>query len=100
MRDNDGQDPAALREDVEEWLDGEHRELFIGDVDHGYTLEPQLIHHNGEAALRDILGIRTDARVEVWMTREKTEAAIRIAESRQRIVAPTYMAAAAAFIHG
>lgn len=100
LRDNDGQDPAALREAVEEWLDGEHRELFIGDVEDGYTLEPQLIHHNGEAVLRGILGIRADARLEVWMTRDKTEAAIRIAESRQRIVAPAYMAAAAAFIHG
>ncbi|MNV86955.1 hypothetical protein D3C71_1810330 [compost metagenome] len=100
MRDNDGQDPAALREAVEPWLDGEYRELFIGEVEEGRTLEPQLIHHNGEAVLRGILGIRADAVLEVWMTREKTEAAIRIAESGQNIVAPAYMAAAAAFIHG
>ncbi|AOK34653.1 ATP-dependent endonuclease [Burkholderia cenocepacia] len=49
LRDNDGVDPAELRSSVDIWLKTGERELFIGETAHGETLEPQLIHHNGEA---------------------------------------------------
>lgn len=100
MRDNDGVEPAKLREPVEKWLDGTRRELFIGDVSDGKTLEPQLIHHNGEKGLRTILGITVAADLETWMIREKTEGALRIAESTDALIPPAYMEAAAKFIHG
>lgn len=100
MRDNDGTDPSELRKPVEGWLDGKCRELFIGEVADGTTLEPQLIKFNGEKALRAILGIQDKASLETWMIREKTEGAIRIAESAEALVPPVYMAAAAEFIHG
>ncbi|WP_208491250.1 ATP-dependent nuclease [Paraburkholderia tropica] len=100
MRDNDGVAPAELRTRVEKWLKTDKRELFIGEVTHGRTLEPQLVHHNGESTMRAVLGITDAADLSTWMTREKTEVAIRIATSVQQIAAPQYMREAAVFIHG
>jgi ABC-type polar amino acid transport system ATPase subunit len=100
LRDNDEMNPTELRTHVEKWLVKEQREIFIGDVQHGTTLEPQLVHHNGEAALRKILGIGDRADLATWMKREKTETALRIAKAEQTITPPDYMRAAATFIHG
>jgi predicted ATP-dependent endonuclease of OLD family len=98
MRDNDGIEPADLRVPVEKWLDGKKRELFIGKVSDGRTLEPQMITANGEAHLRDVLGITPKADLVTWMTREKTEGALLIAESPKALTAPNYMKEAAEFI--
>lgn len=98
MRDNDGVEPAELRETVKQWLDGKKRELFIGAVADGHTLEPQLVKANGEEHLREVLGIAARASLDTWMTREKTEGAIRIAESDKALTPPEYMRAAAEFI--
>ena len=100
LRDNDGGDPTELRDAVSQWLKAGEREVFIGEVVHGETLEPQLIHHNGEVLLREILGVTDAAKLLTWMTREKTEAALRIGEAGKKIVPPAYMLAAAQFIHG
>lgn len=100
MRDNDGTDVAELRESVQQWLRPEVRELFIGEVSHGTTLEPQLIHRNGETALRSVLAITDVANLLTWMTREKTEAALKIAAAKATLKPPRYMADAARFIHG
>ncbi|KRS21592.1 chromosome segregation protein SMC [Alishewanella sp. WH16-1] len=99
MRDNDGVDPVELRQIVESLLDGKKRELFIGAVADGQTLEPQLIRANGEDQLRKILGISARADLETWMAREKTEGAMRIAESQEALEPPKYMVEAAEFIH-
>lgn len=100
LRDNDGHEPADLRTPLEKWLANGRRDLFIGDIEHGETLEPQLIHFNDEGNLRTILGITERADLLTWMTREKTEGALRIAASESRITAPEYMRRAAEFIHG
>lgn len=99
LRDNDGVDPAELSVSVDQWLAKGRRELFIGETEHGETLEPQLVHFNGEVALRGILGIEAHADLSKWMKREKTEGALRIAESGQKIAPPDYIRAAANFIH-
>jgi len=100
LRDNDGTEPSELRAMVEGWLSDGRRNIFIGEVAHGRTLEPQLIHFNGEAQLREALRLTPQADLLTWMTRGKTEAALRIAESSVVIVPPQYMQAAAEFIHG
>ncbi|QOW18463.1 AAA family ATPase [Lysobacter ciconiae] len=100
LRDNDGIDPGELRESVDRWLKKDERELFVGEVAHGRTLEPQLIHHSGEPLLRDVLGIAAQADLLKWMTREKTEAALRISTSSKKIVPPAYMLEAVRFAHG
>jgi hypothetical protein len=100
MRDNDGVEPAELRKPLTQWLAAGQREVFIGDLLHGKTLEPQLIHHCGEAHLRTMLGITPNADVSTWMSREKTEAALRIAMSAHALTPPAYMLQAAKFING
>lgn len=100
LRDNDGVDPAELRSSVDVWLKPGERELFIGEAAHGATLEPQLIHHNGEVLLREILGVAPHADLLKWMTREKTEAALRIGVSSKKIVPPAYILEAVKFAHG
>jgi ABC-type cobalamin/Fe3+-siderophores transport system ATPase subunit len=100
IRDNDGVDPVELRAPVDAWLKKGERELFIGEVAHGETLEPQLIHHNGDALLREVLGIAAHADLLKWMTREKTEAALRISVASKTIVPPPYMLEAVKFAHG
>lgn len=100
LRDNDGQDPEALKEPVKELLEAGKRELFIGAQEAGRTLEPQLMACNSEETLRKIFGVTDRANLDTWMLREKTEAALLIAESQETLKAPPYMAAAAKFIHG
>ncbi|MCK0770320.1 ATP-dependent nuclease [Chromohalobacter canadensis] len=100
LRDNDGASPEELSQAVQSWLKEGKREIFIGKVEHGETLEPQLIHHNGESSLRKILGIRADADLATWMKREKTEGAIRIASTSEDVQPPEYMVDAARFIYG
>lgn len=100
LRDNDGVDPAELRSSVSDWLKKDERELFIGEIAHGETLEPQLIHYSGETLLREILGIADHADLLKWMTREKTESALRISAANKNIVPPAYMLEAVKFAHG
>jgi energy-coupling factor transporter ATP-binding protein EcfA2 len=100
LRDNDGYEPTDLRNSVDRWLKAGEREIFIGDVADGKTLEPQLIHHSSEALLREILGISATADLLKWMTREKTEAALRISVATKKIVPPQYILAAVKFVHG
>jgi len=100
VRDNDGVEPSELSVPLQPWLAAGRRELFIGAPSHGHTLEPQLIHHNGEPLLREVLGITEAADLATWMKREKTEAALRIASATKSIIPPGYMLNAAVFIHG
>jgi putative ATP-dependent endonuclease of OLD family len=98
MRDNDGVDPAELVEGLGSFL-GDKRKVFIGAVADGPTLEPQLIAANGDAKLRQVLGVQARADLLTWMTREKTEGALRIAASEKQLTTPEYMRAAMEFIH-
>jgi predicted ATP-dependent endonuclease of OLD family len=100
LRDNDGTDPEELRSGLGCWLTDKQRQVFIGKIENGKTLEPQLLSFNKEASLRKILGIKDHADIMKWMTREKTETAIRIADSSEKITPPDYMKEAADFIHG
>ncbi len=100
IRDNDGVDPNLLRAPLQEWLVTDKREIFIGSLDGGPTLEPQIVHHNGEDKLRAMLGITERADLAKWMGREKTEGALRLACTEEPIEPPTYMREAAEFIHG
>ena len=100
MRDNDGIDPEELRKDLDNFLKKGIIELFIGDINSGETLENQLLKCNSEEKIRSILDIKDMANTLKWMTRNKTESAIRIAESKEKINSPNYMELAADFING
>lgn len=96
-RDNDNEEIGDLRDSISEFLAGDKREVFIGDKSFGATLEPQIVAHNSDEEVRKVLGIRRDAKLSTWMEREKTEGAMRIAESDTTLNPPTYMKSAAEF---
>jgi hypothetical protein len=99
LRDNDGVEPAVILEGItDDLIDGALRQVFIGAVDKGRTLEPQLIAANDEAVIREALGIRKQTNLASWMTNNKTEAALRLAEGTTEIAAPQYFIDAIEFI--
>lgn len=98
LRDNDGTDPAALQASLTDLLSS-NRRLFIGQPSFGHTLEPQILKANATADFHDVLGIETRANPETWMTNNKTEAAIRIADSTIYLKPPQYISDAVKFIH-
>jgi energy-coupling factor transporter ATP-binding protein EcfA2 len=99
-RDNDGFEVDELVKDYDPWLKAGQREMFIGHPAEGHTLEPQIISHNEEKTLRNMLRITERADTLTWMSREKTEAALRISCSEEVFVPPKYLEEAAKFIHG
>lgn len=101
LRDNDGQGPIEVRAKLGHLVDRSRRGVFIGDLTHGRTLEPQILAANPDAAkMRRILGVSGHANLETWMTNAKTEAALRIAESDEQLSPPAYFADAVEFIRG
>ncbi|WP_432948284.1 ATP-dependent nuclease [Kribbella sp. CA-253562] len=99
LRDNDGEDPFELRAELSAYLDGTRRELFVGAVAKGKTLEPQIVDANDESVLREVLGITEKADVRTWMKNNKTDAALHVADSKVTLIPPDYIAQAIEFIH-
>lgn len=99
LTDNDGKEPNEILEDLGDLISPE-RKVFIGEKILGATLEPQLVSANTEATLRSILKIRKDATLATWMKNNKTEGALKIAESDASITAPEYFTKAIGFIDG
>lgn len=99
LRDNDGIDPAVITADLGGLIESGKREVFIGTVADGETLEPQVLTVNtDEALLRRALGVTQRANLNTWMTNNKTEAALRLAETSEVIQAPSYFTNAIEFI--
>lgn len=98
LQDNDGKDPIDLQNEVSSLTDQSSRKLFVGQPDSGFTLEPQLLAVNSHLPMHEILQIAPRANAETWMTNNKTEAALRIADSKTSIVAPSYISEAIDFI--
>lgn len=99
LRDNDGRVPADLITELGDLVDDTRRVPFIGEQDLGFTLEPQILSANpDEAQMRRILGVTEKANLDTWMSNNKTEAALRIAESDIALTAPPYFVEAIEFI--
>jgi energy-coupling factor transporter ATP-binding protein EcfA2 len=99
LRDNDGQSPEHWAARLADYLEDGRRELFVGPVEAGRTLEPQLIHINGDAYLRsEIFAYNGEKSTEEWMIENKTEAALRIADSQKEIKFPRFMLDAIEFV--
>jgi len=99
LRDNDGTEPVDHLLEIKDLL-SETRKAFIGEVVRGATLEPQVVCANDEAKLRRILKIQPRAILATWMKNNKTEAALRLAESTEALAAPDYFTAAIEFVDG
>lgn len=98
VRDNDGKDPEHWRGRLARFLKEGDRELFVGSVSNGKTLELQLLDANGDNTLRTILGYTGDSAVDEWMINNKTESALRIAEAEIAIKYPQYILDAIGFV--
>lgn len=101
LRDNDGREPDDIRGDLGDLLEVGRRQLFTGEVAQGSTLEPQVLSANPDDALmRRALGVSDRADLLTWMTNNKTEAALQLAETAEVIAPPGYFTEAIGFING
>lgn len=98
LRDNDGKEPDTLKAGLGDLVDGIRRKVFIGKPDLGETLEPQILSANSDDLVRRILGRTERANLGTWMTNNKTDAALRIAESDEQLSPPPYFTEAIEFI--
>lgn len=101
IRDNDGKPASHWEAKVAEHLQTGIRELFIGDPADGKTLEPQLAHVNDDATLRTALGLGNtddDKATVDWMTENKTEGSLLLAESDTSVTFPDYLQKAIEFV--
>lgn len=98
LRDNDNRSPEELEDELDGLLVAGERDLLVSDPESGPTLEPQLIAANSSQNLGTMLGLRADADVEKWMSNNKTEAALRIADADEKLNYPDYIAKAVALL--
>lgn len=99
IRDNDGKEPDHWRSKIEELLEAETREVFIGDVKYGHTLEPQFSKVNDTEKLRKFFNIQ-DAQKDLvdWMKGNKTAWALKLVESDNNFSYPQYINDAVDFV--
>ncbi len=98
LRDNDTQEPSHWEAPLAQWLEPGLRQLFIGPPSAGATLEPQILGVNDDADVRRVLAYNGTLTTLDWMTSNKTEAALRIAESPETINFPQYILDAIEFV--
>ena len=94
LRDNDGEERAHWEQHYEELLSTKCR-MFMGEPSLGATLEPQIIKANESdtTSLLQALDLseKTDALTWICKSENKTEAALRIFESKESIKFPPYI---------
>lgn len=100
LRDNDGKPPTHWTGPLHEYLEAGVRDVCIGEPAAGTTLEPQLKSANGEPKLRKVLGLADDVDPVAWMTKHKTEAALKILEAPDSLAPPDYMKRAIELLDG
>ncbi|MDA3146911.1 ATP-dependent endonuclease [Leucobacter sp. UCMA 4100] len=98
IRDNDGKNPDDVRAKLSEYLSDDRRELFVGEEEGGETLEPQLIHTNSDELIRRILDVENGKDLLQWMTNNKTDTALALAEDNEQLTPPKYISDAIAAI--
>lgn len=94
IRDNDGKDPDDVRAKLGEYLSDGRRELYVGEVAGGETLEPQLIYANDKDVIRRALAVQDGNDLLKWMTSHKTDSALALAETAEELSAPKYISEA------
>ena len=100
IRDNDGKEPDHWRTPLGELLEDGVREVFIGEVADGPTLEPQFAKVNDDATLRTLLDITDDEKATVdWMKAHRTDWALTLDEHAEVTVSyPKYLSDAVEFV--
>lgn len=92
VTDNDGKTSEEVRFGYAEYL-GEAITVHTGERDDGATLEPQVVRSAGRAALNELLGRdeATDEALSELMQKAKTDWALRVFESNEKITFPPYV---------
>lgn len=92
VTDNDGR-YLEVKKRYAEYENESFIDVCIGHPDEGPTLEPQLARANGEVKLGAILGedFRSEDEAVEWMKKKKTEAAVRIFSSNEKLDLPEYL---------
>lgn len=98
LRDNDGKPPSHWRTQAGDLIDKGLREMFIGEIPLGTTLEPQMISAGNEAVLSELLGVADGESVENHMLGDKTEWAWKVSQNPSGLKWPQYMRDAIDFI--
>jgi putative ATP-dependent endonuclease of OLD family len=91
LQDNDGHSPEEIRSSISHLLADGERIMLVSDPGEGKTLEPQICSVNDDELLRRVLQRSDRAGLETWMTNNKTEAALLIADSAESITFPGYI---------
>lgn len=99
IRDNDGKTHDHWAAPLDQFLEENMRQLFVGESEGGASLEPQIVSRNELATLLDALNLDPETDVLAWMLENKTEAAIRIAESSRKLEPPFYISKAIEFLN-
>ncbi|MGR1082641.1 hypothetical protein ACUYFE_01230 [Olegusella massiliensis] len=105
LRDNDKAEPANWLKDASEFTSPGKREMFVGSIEGGATLEPQMVKANESCitCLASVIGSDTndaDSLVE-YMTGHKTDWALRLlrdVDGTETLSAPRYIENAIDFI--
>lgn len=100
LRDNDGREPQYWKDLASPFLELGARQLFIGALGRGRTLEPQVVNANmaNPDRLRRIIAAPHDQDLEKTMVGDKTGWAWRVAQSAETIAYPDYIIEAIAFV--
>jgi putative ATP-dependent endonuclease of OLD family len=100
IRDNDGKEPNHWRAPIEDLLEKDVREVFIGEVVDGPTLEPQFAKVNDDAAMRRLFNITDDGSTTInWMKTHKTDWALALDEHPDvTVLYPGYIGDAVDFV--
>lgn len=100
IRDNDGKEPEHWRVPIGELLENGKREVFIGAVADGPTLEPQFARVNNDEDLRQLFDITDGDKATVdWMKAHKTDWALTLDEHPEVTVSyPGYISDAVDFV--
>lgn len=98
IRDNDGKVPQDIRATLTDYLSDGRREIFIGDSAGGPTLEPQLLRANDESTIRSVLSVADGKDLLEWMSKHKTDTALALAETKEKLTPPKYIEDAIAAI--
>ncbi|WP_165241507.1 ATP-dependent nuclease [Corynebacterium lizhenjunii] len=91
IRDNDRQSREHWQRKIGGYLHEGERMLFVGDQELGNTLEPQIQGVNDEQSMRTIFPEVDEDNFSDWMQKNKTNAALKIAESEHTLIPPTYI---------
>lgn len=99
IRDNDGKEPEHWRAPLADLLEQGVREVFIGDLADGKTLEPQFAKVNKDSDLRCLFGINDGKPTVDWMKSNKTDWALMLDEHPEVTVRyPKYISDAIDFV--